>query len=181
MIFLQLSIFPLTVQFEDVDAHGVVHHPNYLKYLERARSYGMKKCGYSLEKLISSGSVLAISEIQAHYLRPALLEEELFVISQVTDVGKTSIKVQQAITLRLPKNDEIHLAEDQNFSLPETIFSAKIRLVCVDLKSAKAKSIPQDLKQAIKSFNQPLGANCSQNIDPPLVGELQKCEYLITT
>jgi YbgC/YbaW family acyl-CoA thioester hydrolase len=180
MVLQQPYIFPLTVQFEDVDAHRVVHHPNYLKYLERARSYGMRKCGYSLEKLISSGSVLAISEIQAHYFRPALLEEELFVISQVIDVGKSSIKVQQAITLRLPENDEIHLAEDQHFSFPETIFSAKVRLVCVDFKSGKAKSIPQDLKHAIKSFNQSLVANSSQNIVPPF-GELQKCECVTTT
>ncbi|MEH2361762.1 acyl-CoA thioesterase [Nostoc sp.] len=165
MIFPQLSIFPLTVQFEDVDAHGVVHHPNYLKYLERARSYGLRKCGYSLEKLISSGSVLAISEIQANFLRPALLEEELFVISQVIDIGKTTIKVQQAITLHLPQNDELNIAEDKHLSLPETIFMAKIRLVCVDFKSTKAKSIPQDLKQAIKSFNQPLVTNSPQNID----------------
>ncbi len=53
MLFQQQpAIFSLIVEFEDVDAHGVVHHPNYLKYLEKARSYGIRKCGYSLEKPI---------------------------------------------------------------------------------------------------------------------------------
>lgn len=141
------------MQFEDVDANGVVHHPNYLKYLERARSYGMKKSGYSLEKLLSSGSALAISEIHANYLRPALLEQELFVISQVSDIGKSSLKIYQSITLQLPTNEAMEMAKDRIFSLPETIFSAQLRLVCVNLKSVRAKSLPPELKQAIKTFN----------------------------
>lgn len=150
MRFQQPSIFPLTVQFEDVDANGIVHHPNYLKYLERARSYGLKECGYSLEKLLSSDSALAISEIHANYLRPAIVEQELFVISLVTAVGKSSVKIDQTITSCLPTIGQIETARKSIFSLPETIFLARLRLVCINLKSAQPKSIPQELKQAIK-------------------------------
>lgn len=152
-MFQQSSIFRLTVQFEDVDANGVVHHPNYLKYLERARSYGIKECGYSLEKLLSSGLALAISEIHAHYLRPAIIEQELFVINRVNFVGKSTIKLCQAITLNLPTIGEIEAAGEKIFSLPKTIFWAQIVLVCVELKSAKPTSLSQELKQAIKMFN----------------------------
>lgn len=153
MIFQQSSIFRLTVQFEDVDANGVVHHPNYLKYLERARSYGIKECGYSLEKLFSSGLALAISELHANYLRPALLEQELFVITLINSVGKSSVKICQSITSSLPTNKEMETAGARIFSLPKTIFLAQIVLVCVDLKSARPKSIPLELKQAIKMVN----------------------------
>ncbi|MDZ8226283.1 acyl-CoA thioesterase [Nostoc sp. ChiVER01] len=94
----QSSIFQLTVHFEDVDFNRVVHHPNYLKYLERARSFSIKACGYSVEKMLASGFSLVVSKIQANYLRPALIEQNLFVISRVVFVGKTIVKLYQSIT-----------------------------------------------------------------------------------
>lgn len=145
----QPSIFSITIQFEDVDAYGIVHHPNYLKYLERARFHSVRQCGYSLEKLLSSGLALATSEIHAHYLRPAFIEQELFVISLVTAMGKSSIKLYQAITSCIPKKEKLGKVENKIFNLPETIFWAELKLTCIDLKSVKVKSIPLDLKHAI--------------------------------
>jgi len=137
MKFQQPSIFPVIVQFEDVDAHGIVHHPNYLKYLERARCHGIKQCGYSLEKLFSSGSALAISEIHANYLHPAFMEQELFVVSVATAIGKSRVELYQSI-----------------MSCPsETIFWAELKLSCVDSESNRLKSIPLDLKQAMSESN----------------------------
>ena len=152
MLEQQPPVFRLTVQFEDVDANGVVHHPNYLKYLERARSYSIKKGGYSVERILSSYSALVVTEIHAKYLRPALLDQELFVISRVDAVGKSLIKICQFITPNLPTDEEIETVEEK-LSLPEMILWAQISLVYVDLKSAKPKSIPQELKQAIKMNN----------------------------
>ena len=158
----QPSIFPINVQFEDVDAHGIVHHPNYLKYLERARSHGIKQCGYSLEKLFSSSSALAISEIHANYLRPALMEQELFVISLVTAIGKSSVKLYQSITSCLPKLEELEKVEIDIFKLPETIFWAELKLIYIDSESVRPKSIPLDLKQAIAQSNLNLFPNSKE-------------------
>jgi YbgC/YbaW family acyl-CoA thioester hydrolase len=149
----QPYIFPVTVQFEDVDAHGIVHYPNYLKYLERARSHGIKQSGYSWGKFSSSGLALAISEIHANYLRPALMEQELFVISLVTAIGKSSVKLYQSITACSPKLEELERVENDIFKLSETIFRAEIKLICVDSNSFRTKSIPLDLKQSITFAN----------------------------
>ena len=154
----QPYIFPITVQFEDVDAHGVVHHPNYLKYLERARSYGIKQAGYSTGGLSSHGSVLAISEIHANYLRPALMEQELFVISLVTAIGKSSVKIYQSITSCLPKLEELESVGTDIFKLSETIFWAELKLICIDSESLRTKSIPLDLKKSITNYETNLGS-----------------------
>lgn len=153
MRFQQPYIFPLTVQFEDIDAHGVVHHPTYLKYLERARCYGIKKCGYSLERLLYSDCSLAISEIHANYLHPALFEQKLYVLSQVNHVGKGSIKINQYIMLDSSIEQGINNIRNEQLLLSDTIFWSRITIVCVDFKSGKLKSLPQDFKQAIKRFN----------------------------
>ena len=154
----QPYIFPITVQFEDVDAHGVVHHPNYLKYLERARSYGIKQAGYSTGGLSSHGSVLAISEIHANYLRPALMEQELFVISLVTAIGKSSVKIYQSITSCLPKLEELESVGTDIFKLSETIFWAELKLICIDSESLRTKSIPLDLKNLITNYETNFGS-----------------------
>jgi YbgC/YbaW family acyl-CoA thioester hydrolase len=154
----QPYIFPVTVQFEDVDAHGIVHHPNYLKYLERARSHGIKQGGYSLRKFSSSGLVLAISEIHANYLRPALMEQELFVISLVTAIGKSSVKLYQSITFCLPRLEELESVGTDIFKLSETIFWAKLKLICIDSESLRTKSIPLDFKKSITNYEANLGS-----------------------
>ena len=153
MKFQQPSIFPVIVQFEDVDAHGIVHHPNYLKYLERARCHGIKQCGYSLEKLFSSGSALAISEIHANYLHPAFMEQELFVVSVATAIGKSRVELYQSIMSCPPKHDELERFKTGICKLSETIFWAELKLSCVDSESNRLKSIPLDLKQAISQSN----------------------------
>jgi acyl-CoA thioester hydrolase len=145
----QPSIFPFTVQFEDVDAYGIVHHPNYLKYLERARSHGIKQGGYSFGKFSSSGLALAISEIHANYLRPALLDQELIVITLVTTIGKSSIKFYQTITSHLPMLEGLESVGSDIFKLSNTIFWAELKLICIDSESHKTKSIPLDFKRSI--------------------------------
>jgi acyl-CoA thioester hydrolase len=141
--------FSLIVNFEDVDINGVVHHPNYLKYLERARSYMIRQSGYPLEKLLSSGTTLSVSEIHVKYLIPARLEQELFVISQVTYLGKSIVKISQFITTYLPSYEELSRIKEGVYSLAGIIFGAQVELVCVDLESAKLKSIPPEFKQAL--------------------------------
>lgn len=143
-------IFSLNVHFEDVDFNGIVHHPNYLKYLERARSYLIKNSGYSLEKLLSAGTTLTVSELHAKFLTPARLEQELFVISQIYSLGKSTIKLFQFIIPYFPNTEKIALINQGVYSLPGVIFSAQVELVCVDLQTIKLKSIPSEFKQAIK-------------------------------
>ncbi|MFN6567566.1 thioesterase family protein [Dendronalium sp. ChiSLP03b] len=149
MKFQQTFIFPLHVQLEDLDVNGVVHHPTFLKYLERARYHSIKECGYSWEKLLSLDCTFVVSEIHANYLKPALIDRELFILGRVVGVGKTSIKFYQSIVTYLPTDVEIEATQERLFSLPETIFSAQIRLVCIDVKTGKLKSIPQEIQQLI--------------------------------
>lgn len=153
MMFQRPGIYPITVQFEDIDAHGVVHHPNYFKYMERARLHAMKECGCNLEKLLSSGVSLAVSKIQASYLHPALLEQELIVFSHLLHVGKVSMKISQSIILRSSIEEVTSHVKADALPLPSAIFWSEVQLVCIDFKSGKLQSFPPDFKQMIKKFN----------------------------
>ena len=43
--------WPVRVYWEDTDAGGVVYHARYLAFMERARSVGLRACGWGLDAM----------------------------------------------------------------------------------------------------------------------------------
>ena len=74
--------FELTVYYEDTDMGGIVYYANYLKFIERARSTWVAQLGVDQLALQASGMVFAVRSIQAEYLAPARLGDQLEVVSQ---------------------------------------------------------------------------------------------------
>jgi len=90
--------FALRVYTEDTDFGGVVYHANYLRFLERARSDMLRSLGINQRTAIESGKgVYAVSEIRIKYCRPARLEDELVVVSQLAEVRAASCMICQKI------------------------------------------------------------------------------------
>ena len=44
-----------TVNYYETDKMGVVHHSNYIRYFEEARTYFMEQVGYPYERLEREG------------------------------------------------------------------------------------------------------------------------------
>ena len=75
-----LNIF---VYVEDTDFQGIVYHANYLKYFERARSSCLRDLYISQSKQIEEGKVFIIKTINIEFLRPAKIENDLVVSSEI--------------------------------------------------------------------------------------------------
>jgi acyl-CoA thioester hydrolase len=75
-----LNIF---VYVEDTDFQGIVYHANYLKYFERARSSCLRDLYISQSKQIEEGKVFIIKTINIEFLRPAKIEDDLVVSSEI--------------------------------------------------------------------------------------------------
>ncbi len=96
--------FALRVYFEDTDLSGVVYHSNYLRFMERARSDMLRACGVGQRDFIDRGEgAYAIAEVRIRYHRPAKLEDELLVLSEVRWLKAASIVIQQ----RVMRGDEL--------------------------------------------------------------------------
>lgn len=90
--------FPLRIYFEDTDLSGVVYHANYLRYMERARSDMLRIAGIDQRASHEGGSgVYAVTDIQIRYRRPARLDDDLTVVSQVTGVSAATCAIQQRV------------------------------------------------------------------------------------
>ena len=120
------------IYYEDTDAGGVVYYANYLKFLERARSEAIYSLGISnTEILDKEGVIIIVKSCNIEYKKPAKFEDEIEVVSKISEVKNSSFKMLQVIK----KKSEI-------------ISVAEVVLVTVN-KKGKPVRIPSFLKKLI--------------------------------
>ena len=96
--------FALRVYYEDTDVAGIVYYANYLRFMERARSDMLRAAGIDQRAVLEAGEgTYAGAEVSIRYLRPAKLEDELLVLSDVVAVRAASCLIHQ----RVMRGDEI--------------------------------------------------------------------------
>ncbi|NML92648.1 YbgC/FadM family acyl-CoA thioesterase [Novosphingobium olei] len=91
-----VHLFPVRVYFEDTDLSGVVYHANYLRWFERARSDMLRVLGIEQRAAHDAGEgAYAVTELALRYLRPAKLDDAVFVASRVTEVTPATCRIVQ--------------------------------------------------------------------------------------
>ena len=90
--------FALRVYFEDTDVAGIVYYANYLKFMERARSDMLRSVGIDQRAVLEAGEgVYVVTEANVKYHRPATLDDELLVLSEVRGVRAASCIIHQRV------------------------------------------------------------------------------------
>src|SRR5215203_5845861 len=81
----------LRVRYAETDQMGVVHHANYLLYVEEARTRLMSERGCSYAELERAGWGLPVRRVEVRYRAPALYVEKLVVPTRVTLLPATTL------------------------------------------------------------------------------------------
>lgn len=108
-------IYPFTIYYEDTDMTGLVYHPNYFKYFERARSeyFGPER----LQRMqAEEGISVAVYRAEIVFKKGAVLGDRLEVHSQPRMDGEYRVVFQQ----------QVRRASDQALYVEATV-----ELVCV--------------------------------------------------
>lgn len=123
----------LRVRYGETDQMGVVHHANYLLYMEEARTTFLRERGCSYADLERSGIGLPVRSCELRYRASALYEDELVVRIQVAKMGAASLTFGYEIER---KADSARLV------------SGQVELACVDLASnpRKPRMLPKELR-----------------------------------
>lgn len=117
------------VYWEDTDGGGVVYYANYLRFMERARSEWLRARGWSQLTLVAEHSILFIvANVNIEYLKPARLDDMLFVGCEPKPEGRVTLLFQQAIRRTAPDG--------------ELLTTALVRVACVDAHSFRPKRFP---------------------------------------
>lgn len=90
--------FAVRVYIEDTDLGGVVFYANYLRFLERARSDLLRTLGIDQRAAFETGQgIYAVVELRIKYCRPARLDDELTVKTEIREIHGAFSVLQQRI------------------------------------------------------------------------------------
>ncbi|HEX6309820.1 MAG TPA: thioesterase family protein [Longimicrobiales bacterium] len=126
----------LRVRYGETDQMGFVYHPNYLVWCEIGRTELMRALGYAYADIERAGIRLAVAEASLRYMRAALYDDEIRIV--------TSIETAQsrAITFRY----EILRERDES---TELLASARTKLIAIDERGSPCR-LPHELLRTFR-------------------------------
>ena len=129
-------IWPVRVYYEDTDGGGVVYHANYLRFMERARTEWLRSLGFGQNELRRGLCVIfVVREVKVKYLRPAVFDDALQVISHLEEVGRSLLRFRQTIR----RQDEI-------------LTEGWVEVVCVDAEKFRPVALPPAIREKMTEF-----------------------------
>ncbi len=116
--------------YEDTDAAGIVYHASYLRFMERARTDWLRRCGFEHARLRERHGVLfTVARIEVDYLRPARLDDLLAVSVELTEARRASFVLEQRI-------DGGQVGD---------LCRGRVRVACVDAERMRPRAIPEEV------------------------------------
>ncbi len=74
------------VRYAETDAMGIIHHASYIVYFEEGRSNYARQRGSDYATFERSGHYLAVSEINARYIKPAHYGQQITVCCWIEEM-----------------------------------------------------------------------------------------------
>lgn len=115
----------LKVRGYELDSYRHVNHAVYLSYLEQARWEFLASRGLTLRKLDELKRWPVVANLEISYLKPALMDDELTILSRVTELGRASLAIEHEIVCG-----------------GRTITRAKVKAAIID-ETGRAAAVPE--------------------------------------
>jgi len=130
-------LYGLVVQYEDIDAGGIVYHSTYLNFAERARSALLRASKFDVQYwLAQENQGFVITHIETDYLSPAKLHNRLIVETICLQLGGASALLQQNIN---------------SFDRGHIFARVMVKAAWVDIELGPRK-FPEPLQMVLRSF-----------------------------
>ena len=128
----------MRVEYYETDAMGIVHHSNYIRYFETARTELFRSMGYSYDEMEKSGIYMPVLSVDAEFRTPAVYDEMLSVFCWVEKLKGASIELRYEV--RGTESGQLHVtgSSSHGFTTP-------------DLKPMRLKKDAPEIYEALKS------------------------------
>lgn len=125
----------LDVRYYETDLMGIVHHSNYIMYMECGRHDMLVQFGIPIWEIERQGVMAPIVSVESRYLRPARMGDRLKVVTMVDSIP----------TAKLFIRNEIY---NQNGELLNT---GKVTLGFIDADTRRPVRAPRQVVEALKA------------------------------
>lgn len=128
-------LYHMHVFIDDTDAGGIVYHPKYLTFAEKARVKFLHHAGVTLKELDETHDCLfVVHSLNIRFVRSARLEDHLVIKSQITELGAAKMSFVQQIY--------------QNETMITDIY---VKVGCIQT-SGRVIRIPQTVKERLQPY-----------------------------
>lgn len=117
-----MYLYKIKVEFEDIDAYGIIHHPKILYYLERTRVHFFIDNGIELETFPYG---LVVRKVNIEYKSMLLMFDDIDIELKVNNIEKYKFNFDYSI-------------KKQN----KKVITANLQLIVIDKNTKKFIPIP---------------------------------------
>lgn len=87
-----------TVQYYETDAMQIVHHSNYIRWMEEARLAFLKKIGLAYDQMEESGVIIPVLSASCEYKKATIYGETVKIIPKIDSFNGLKFSVSYEIT-----------------------------------------------------------------------------------
>ena len=91
-------IFERTINYYETDKMGVVHHSNYIRFLEEARCTMLNNLGYSYGRMEDEGIMIPVLEVNCKYKYHVTAFDTILIDVKIVEFNGVKMRVKYIVT-----------------------------------------------------------------------------------
>ena len=91
-------IYERMINYYETDKMGVVHHSNYIRFLEEARCHMLNRLGYSYGRIEDEGVMIPVLEVNCKYKYPVTAFDTIVIDLKIVEFNGVKMTVKYIIT-----------------------------------------------------------------------------------
>ena len=101
---LQTYTYYRKAQYHETDQMGIIHHSNYVKWMEEARIGYMNQMGFSYKRVEEMGIISPVVEISVAYKKQVSFDDEIQISVSIKKYNGISLEFNYQF-LKITKNE----------------------------------------------------------------------------
>lgn len=131
-------ITTIRVRYAETDRMGVAYHSRFIEWFEVARTEFLREAGIPYTDWEAKGYGLPVTEVHVHYHRPARYDDELTLITTLTELNTASM----VAACEVRRDDE-----------PQPLAGGWVKLALVGPNGRPAR-FPEEYRKVMEGFVQ---------------------------
>ena len=127
----------IRIHYALTDQMGVVYHGHYAQFYEIGRTEALRSLDLTYKEVEASGVIMMVTEIHSKFLRPALYDDLITVVTTVKE-----LPVQHKIIF----HSELFNEKDKLLNVGDVI------LYFMDAKTMKRTTMPENMRERLVEY-----------------------------
>lgn len=127
-------VYERTINYYETDKMGVVHHSNYIRFLEEARCYYLQNANMPFEKFEEKGITIPVLEVKCKYKQHVTFADTICIKVIVKEFNGVRLTIGYKVTDKKTGNDVI-IAETKHCFTDKNLKPINLKKHCPDFSN----------------------------------------------